>query len=79
MAIVAYGDRAWEVLPMTSVRESRAIRRALRRLRPGGSTNAEAGLTLAYDIADAHYRRDAVNRLILCSDGVANVGATGPD
>jgi Ca-activated chloride channel family protein len=78
VAIVAYGDQAWEVLPMTSVRQSRTIRDALRNLRPGGSTNAEAGLTLAYDIADAHYRRDAVNRVILCSDGVANVGATGP-
>jgi Ca-activated chloride channel family protein len=78
VAIVAYGDRAWEVLPMTSARETRRIRNALNNLRPGGSTNAEAGLTLGYDIADAHYRREAVNRIILCSDGVANVGATGP-
>ena len=29
-------------------------------------------------MARRHYREGEINRLILCSDGVANVGATGP-
>ncbi|NDJ36050.1 MAG: DUF3520 domain-containing protein, partial [Chloroflexi bacterium] len=37
------------------------------------------GLRLAYEMATANYDEDRINRLILLSDGVANVGATGPD
>ncbi|MCP4358715.1 MAG: DUF3520 domain-containing protein, partial [Chloroflexi bacterium] len=44
-----------------------------------GSTNAEAGLQLGYQMAWQAYKEDGINRVILCSDGVANVGATGPD
>ena len=51
---------------------------AIWRLQAGGSTNAEAGLATGYDMADGSYQRDAVNRVILLSDGVANVGNTGP-
>lgn len=43
------------------------------------STNAEAGLTLGYQEASKAYIRNGINRVILCSDGVANVGATGPN
>ncbi|RPI22499.1 MAG: DUF3520 domain-containing protein, partial [Chloroflexota bacterium] len=41
--------------------------------------NAEAGLRLGYSIAMQAYQPGANNRIILCSDGVANVGQTGPD
>ncbi len=44
-----------------------------------GSTNAEAGLRLGYELASKHLKADAINRVILCSDGVANVGAVTPD
>jgi len=79
VAIVAYGSTARTVLPMTTIRERRAIENAIRALTPDGSTNAEAGLRMAYEIADEHYEADAINRVILCSDGVANVGETDPD
>ena len=46
---------------------------------PGGSTNVEAGLELGYDLAAETYDEDRVNRVILLSDGVANVGLTDPD
>jgi Ca-activated chloride channel family protein len=59
--------------------ETRAIERAIGKLRAGGSTNAEAGLTLGYDLADEMFDRDMVNRVVLISDGVANVGETGPE
>ena len=35
-------------------------------------------MQLAYEVASRHFQEGAINRLILCSDGVANVGATGP-
>jgi Ca-activated chloride channel family protein len=52
---------------------------AIDRLGPGGSTNAEHGLRLGYDMARRAYRPEAINRIVLCSDGVANVGVTGPE
>ena len=33
---------------------------------------------MGYGLASEHFRRGAINRIILCSDGVANVGRTGP-
>ena len=79
VAIVAYDDRADVVLEPTSVRDADMIIRAIDRLYPGGSTNAEAGLVAGYRLAEEAYDRNAINRVILASDGVANVGETDPD
>ena len=38
-----------------------------------------AGLRIGYDLALKNARFGSINRVILCSDGVANVGQTGPD
>ena len=76
VALVSYGSEARTVLAHTADKE--AVRRALDALRDGGSTNAEAGLRLGYEEARRAFRPGAVNRVVLCSDGVANVGATDP-
>ena len=60
-------------------RPRQAIIEAIESLQVEGSTNVEDGLRLGYEIAGNNYNVDAINRVILCSDGVANVGATGPD
>ena len=57
----------------------RRILDAIDQLRPEGSTNAEDGLRLGYEMARRGYRPNAMNRVVLCSDGVANVGRTGPE
>ncbi len=77
IGLVIYGSRGEVLLEPTASKE--AIRRAIERLAPGGSTNAEQGLDLAYGLARRYYREGAINRVILCSDGVANVGRTGAD
>jgi len=79
IGIVVYGSVGRKVLEPTPVAERATILRAIESLQSEGSTNAEEGLRLAYEMATAHYRPGSINRLILCSDGVANVGATGPD
>jgi Ca-activated chloride channel family protein len=76
---VVYGSNAYVVLNPTSGEDRGAIMRAIDSLQPEGSTNAEAGLALGYHLASLAFRPGAINRVILCSDGVANVGATGPD
>lgn len=47
-------------------------------LMPQGGTNLEAALDLACEIAARHFRRDGVNRVILLTDGAANLGDTDP-
>ncbi len=78
VSVVSFEDEASPILKPTPVRNTRKIVRAIERLTPGGSTNLEAGLSLGYEQAREAFDPDAVNLVVLCSDGVANVGATGP-
>ncbi|MHC1783816.1 MAG: von Willebrand factor type A domain-containing protein [Anaerolineaceae bacterium] len=79
VAIVAYSDEAWVVLEPTNADDKRRIDRAIDGLYPQNSTNADAGLRLGYKFANHMLDEQAVNRVILCSDGVANVGNTDAD
>jgi Mg-chelatase subunit ChlD len=79
IGIVTYGSEARVVLPPTPVSSADAIVAAIESLAPEGSTNAEAGLLLGYQQARAAFREGGINRVVLASDGVANVGTTGPD
>jgi Ca-activated chloride channel family protein len=79
VGIVAYTDTAWVVLPHTSARHKNEIVDAIYSLYPMASTNAEAGLILGYQEANKAFISRGINRVVLCSDGVANVGSTGPD
>lgn len=80
VGIIAYNQRAKEILPLTSVRQRRRILSSLSALRPGGSTNAGEGLQLGYEMASRGFKEGFINRVVLCSDGVANTGLkTGGD
>ena len=79
VAVVVYGSEARVVLNPTSGEDRATILNAIYSLQTEGATNAEAGLRLGYQMANLAYRPNAINRVILCSDGVANVGATSPD
>jgi len=78
VGIVVYTDDARVVLEHTSGAQKETILSAIRPLQPESSTNAEAGLKLGYEQANGAFKAGAINRVILCSDGVANVGQTGP-
>lgn len=77
LALVTFGTEGRILLSPTHDHD--AIRRAVSGLQPSGNTNLEEGLALAYHIAGAAYRPGAINRIILLSDGVANVGLTEPE
>lgn len=79
VAVVAYSTEARIVLYPTSGTDRDTILSAVYSLRPENSTNAEAGIRMGYQLAWDFFRADAVNRVILASDGVANVGNTSPD
>ena len=60
--------------------DDRAVADSIARLNPHDSTNVQAGLDLGVRLADAMRRErpDALNYIVLMSDGVANVDATDP-
>jgi Ca-activated chloride channel family protein len=79
VGIVIYGSKARKVLEPTSAEHANRILSAIDTLHPGGSTYAEDGLRQSYKMAYRAFEEGAINRVILCSDGVANVGRTGAE
>jgi|GEM_PF-463321 len=73
--IIAYSDQAQFVLPPSPATEKARIMAAFDRLQCNGSTNLEEGLRRAYEQAAQAFIPGAENRVILISDGVANLGA----
>lgn len=78
VAMVAYAGSAGAVLAPTSGREKLKMRCALQALQAGGSTAGGQGLALAYALAQQNFDKDAVNRVILLTDGDFNVGIADP-
>ena len=79
IAIVQYDSHARLVLEHTLASDKTAILEALSRLQCGGSTNLEEGMQKAYSIAAANFAAGAENRVLVLSDGVANLGAISAD
>lgn len=74
IGIITYGSEARVLLTPTLVETRPIIENALAAITPGGSTNLEDGLLAAYDLAEQVAQPGQITRLVLCSDGVANVG-----
>ncbi len=78
IAIVAYAGSAGVVLEPTPGSEKAGIMRALEAFEAGGSTAGGEGIDLAYRLAEANFDGEAVNRVILATDGDFNVGISDP-
>ncbi len=78
VAMVAYAGSAGAVLGSTDGRQKLKMRCALEALHSGGSTAGGQGLALAYALAEQNFRKGAVNRVILLTDGDFNVGVADP-
>ena len=79
IGIVVYGTDARVVLPHTSAVNRKHILDAIDALRTEGVTNVEDGIHKGYELASKNADKDCINRVILCSDGVANEGVTDPN
>ena len=76
ISIVTYASGEEVVLNGASGSDRREIMHAINSLEADGSTNGEAGLEMAYQVAEENYLEGGVNRIILASDGDLNVGMT---
>jgi Ca-activated chloride channel homolog len=76
VGIAIFGSRGSVYMEHRDAGSKDAIIAAIQKLQTEGSTNAEEGLKVGYEMASKAYREGCTNRVILCSDGVANVGRT---
>jgi Ca-activated chloride channel family protein len=72
LAVVAFDDQVDLVLPLTR-HDPRVARRAVARISDGGSTNLSGGWLKGVEILQSG-RAEAVRRVLLLTDGQANVG-----
>ncbi|SDD32272.1 vWA domain-containing protein [Glycomyces harbinensis] len=79
VAIVTYESESDVLQEMTEVGDGEELHDAVDDLEAGGSTNMLAGLEDGYELAGEAYDDDKDNRVILLSDGEANVGLTEHD
>jgi len=79
ISIVVYAGAAGLVLAPTSGSEKTKIKDAIDKLEAGGSTAGGAGIKLAYKTAKENFAKGGNNRVILCTDGDFNVGASSDD
>ena len=79
VSVVSFDDQVELLLPPTPVSEDERVLASVDDLYPRGSTNLADGLSLGYEQARSAYRPGGINVVVLCSDGVANVGMTGPE
>ena len=74
VSLVVYAGASGVVLEPTPGNQRAKIISALSRLTAGGSTNGEAGIKLAYTMAEQGFIHNGINRVILATDGDFNVG-----
>ncbi len=76
VALATYAGHVARVLEPTRVTSSnsRTIHRAIDGLDAGGSTGMSSGIDLAYEMAASSFVKGEENRVIVLSDGDANVG-----
>jgi len=79
VSIVVFDDTAEVLFPASRIGDGAELRRAIDCIQPDGSTNLHGGLMLGYKEAMKNFRKGATNRVILLTDGIANVGVTEPN
>ncbi len=79
ISIVVYAGNAGLVLPTTNGGDKTKIKSAIDALEAGGSTAGGAGIELAYKTAQENFMHEGNNRIILCTDGDFNIGASSDD
>jgi len=69
VSIITFSGKAKVELQPVSFKEEEKIKKVIERLKSEGKTNGNAGVALAYEVADRNYVRGGNNRIILATDG----------
>jgi len=79
VTVVTYSNSPTALIDATACTDDnkKMIVDKINALSAGGSTGGEAGLRLAYKLANENKIKKGINRVLICSDGDFNVGQTG--
>lgn len=79
VSVVLYDHNVDILVPATKLRDRQQVEQRIRDVRPGGNTALFAGVSKGAAELRKFLERNRVNRLILLSDGLANVGPSTPE
>ncbi|MEA5497764.1 vWA domain-containing protein [Limnoraphis robusta] len=78
VSVVIYDDQPETILPPQTVEDKAAICKQIGRIRAGGCTNLSGGWLMGCDCVKSRQTSDRLNRVLLLTDGQANMGITDP-
>jgi len=78
LSVVVYDDNVNTVVPPQAVADKSAIKAAIRRVRAGGITNLSGGWLQGCEHIKANLDPQRINRVLLLTDGHANMGIRDP-
>jgi Ca-activated chloride channel homolog len=79
VSVIAFDDKIEVVVPNAAVTDAEAVVRKINTIHPRGSTALHGGWQEGAKQIQAHRQAEGVNRVLLLSDGLANVGESRPD
>ncbi len=78
VSVIAFSDKVEVVAPASNLNEREAIKAAIDRITASGSTGLFAGVSKGSEELRKNKQPNQVNRIVLLSDGIANVGPASP-
>ncbi|MGB0578859.1 MAG: YfbK domain-containing protein [Limisphaerales bacterium] len=79
ISVVAFARTPWLLVDGMKGGQPKDLLDRVINITPQGGTNIEIGLDLAYIIAHRHYLANGNNRVIVLTDGAANLGNVNPE
>jgi Ca-activated chloride channel family protein len=79
VSVVAYDDEVTTVAEPATGPAQAGLTTHIKAIQPGGSTNLSGGWLRGRELLARGKREGGVNRVVLLTDGLANVGITQPD
>ena len=78
VSVVAFDDLVEVSVPATRAENTDYLKQLLQGLYARGTTNLSGGLLEGAEQVKKNYRKDAINRVVLLTDGLANEGVSDP-
>ena len=77
-SLVIFSDHAQVLVPAQKVEDKDALKEKIEGIEAGGSTALYSGVKMGADQIQEYFSSKRINRVILLSDGLANVGPSSP-
>lgn len=78
LSVVVYDDHVDTIIPPQQVTDKTALKKAITQVRAGGITNLSGGWLQGCEYVKQGLDPQKINRVLLLTDGLANMGITNP-